>query len=100
MVAGHGALAPGRIIITPASQVVLLDGIYGAALERLNLSRPALWSTLGVLALPFAGANRFDRRSDVMQTALCALTLALGRQADGVPSQAELSALVGRGSDR
>jgi len=32
-----GSLAPGRIIITPAGQVVLLDAIYGESLERLQL---------------------------------------------------------------
>jgi hypothetical protein len=90
----HGALGPGRIIVTPASQVVLLDGIYAAALERLNLSRRALWSTLGILALPFAGASRFDAHSDIMQTALCAASLALGRHTDEIPSQPGLSSLV------
>ena len=57
----HGALAAGRIVVTPAAQLVLLDNIYGSALERLNLSRAALWSSLGVLSLPFAGASRFDQ---------------------------------------
>lgn len=90
----HGALAPGRIVVTPAAQIVLLDGIYGSALERLNLSRAALWNSLGVLSLPFAGASRFDRRSDVMQAALCAVTLALGRQIDEAPTQGSLSGLV------
>jgi len=90
----HGALAPGRIVVTPAAQIVLLDGIYGEAIERLSLSRAALWSSLGVLSLPFAGGSRFDRRSDVMQAALCAVTLALGRQIDDVPTQGSLSALV------
>ncbi|HEY0873280.1 MAG TPA: PEGA domain-containing protein [Vicinamibacterales bacterium] len=90
----HGALAAGRIVVTPAAQLVLLDNIYGSALERLNLSRAALWSSLGVLSLPFAGASRFDRRSDVMQASLCAATLALGRTIDDVPTQASLSALV------
>jgi hypothetical protein len=35
----HGTLAPGCVIVTPAGQVVLLDAIYGEALERLQLTR-------------------------------------------------------------
>src|SRR5262245_39940872 len=33
----HGALAPGRVTITPEGQIVLLDSIYGEPLERLQL---------------------------------------------------------------
>src|SRR5260221_1813375 len=39
----HGALAPGRIVITPAAQIVLVDAIYGEALERMQLTRKRLW---------------------------------------------------------
>ena len=40
----HGALAPGRVMITPAGQLVLLDSIYADPLERLKLTRRRLWS--------------------------------------------------------
>lgn len=75
----HGAVAPGRIIITPTSQVVLLDPLYGEALERLRLNRHTLWMTLSIMSPPAAGAPRFDARLDVGQVALAALALALGR---------------------
>lgn len=90
----HGALAPGRLLVTPASQVVLLDGIYAAALERLNLSRSAMWSNLGLLASPFAGAPRFDRQSDVVQVACSALVLAIGRPLEGTGAASTLAPLV------
>jgi serine/threonine protein kinase len=90
----HGAVDPGRILVTGASQIVLLDGIYGAALERLNLSRSAMWTQLGILAPPFAGAPRFDRQSDVAQAALCALALAVGRVVDGPGDTALLAPFV------
>ena len=75
----HGLLSPGRVIVTPVSQIVLLDAIYAPAVERLNLNRRALWASLGVLASPVAGINRLDRQSDVLQACLCALVLATGR---------------------
>ncbi len=90
----HGALAPGRIIITPNSQVVLLDSIYGSALERLNLSRQALWTSLGIMSAPVPGAAPLDRHTDVAQVALCALLLAAGRPLDNTATIDGLRALV------
>src|SRR5687767_13875743 len=75
----HGALAAGRIIITANSQVVLLDSIYGGALARLNLSRQVLWTSLGIMAPPAAGAGQLESDTDVGQIALCAMLLAAGR---------------------
>jgi hypothetical protein len=84
----HGALAPGRILVTGAGQIVLLDGIYGAALERLNLSRVSMWTNFGILSQPFVGAPRFDRQADLRQAGLCGLMLAVGSavSAPGDPS--------------
>lgn len=78
----HGLVSPGRLLVTPASQVVLLDSIYAAAVERLNLNRSALWTTLGLLASPVAGAARLDRQTDVIQAALSALIMATGKTLD------------------
>ena len=89
----HGALAPGRIIITPNSQVVLLDSIYGSALERLNLGRRTLWTSFGIMAPP-VGAAPLDRFTDVSQVALCALLLAAGRPLDDAANADALRSLV------
>jgi hypothetical protein len=75
----HGLVSPGRLLVTPSSQLVLLDSIYASAVERLNLNRSALWTTLGLLASPVAGATRLDRQSDVIQAALTALVMATGK---------------------
>ena len=90
----HGALAPERIVVTNTSQIVLLDSIYAVALERLNLSRYAMWSTLGILAPPFVGAPRFDRQMDLTQAALCALVVAVGRPLEGSGDPSSLGPLV------
>lgn len=90
----HGAVAPGRIIVTPNSQVVLLDSIYGAAIERLNLSRRALWTSFGILTPPMAGAAPINPCTDVAQVALCALLLGVGRPLDARAGIAGLAPLV------
>jgi hypothetical protein len=89
----HGLVSPGRVLVTPAAQIVLLDAIYAASIERLNMNRTVLWSTLGVLASPAAGATRLDRQTDVVQAALCALMLATGKSVD-VGEPAALAPLV------
>lgn len=90
----HGAVAPGRIIVTPNAQVVLLDSIYGAAIERLGLGRQSLWTSFGVMAPPMAGAIPVDPCMDVAQMALCALLLAAGRPLDGAAHISVLATLV------
>lgn len=75
----HGTIAPGRIALTPSGQVVLLDCIYADALDRLRLSRQALWSSLAIAAPVTAGGARFDRITDLRQVSLAALAIALGR---------------------
>ncbi|HJR61263.1 MAG TPA: hypothetical protein VJ813_17760, partial [Vicinamibacterales bacterium] len=90
----HGTVAPGRIVITPTAQIVLLDGIYGAALERLNLKRAVVWTSLGIIAPPSAGPIRFDRQTDIGQAAICGLFLALGHQADRTSDSSSLARLA------
>jgi hypothetical protein len=75
----HGALGPGRIVVTPAGQVVLLDWMYGHTLERVRLDRHRLWRQFGVAMPPAAGASRFDAGVDVAQAALAAVTIVMGR---------------------
>ena len=88
----HGALGPGRTMLTPAGQVVLLDGIFGDALSRLGYSRTRLWNEFAIAMPPAAGPARFDASADIAQAALCAVMLVLGRPLahdeypDAVPS--------------
>ena len=88
----HGALAPGRIVVTTDGRVVVVDAIYAEALERLQLTRKRLWSELRLAFPSTAGAPRFDKAADLTQAALTAAALMIGRPLredeypDGLPA--------------
>src|SRR3954470_24832297 len=75
----HGTIAAGRVLFTPAGQLVLLDAIYAAPLERLQFTRQRLWSEFGVAVAPSAGAVRFDVTADITQAAVLAASMIVGR---------------------
>ena len=75
----HGAIGPGRIVVTTTGQVILLDWVYAQALERLRLNRDRLWRELGLATPVSAGVGRFDARADVGQAALTAVMIVIGR---------------------
>ena len=83
----HGALAAGRVMITPAGQVLLLDAMYAEPLERLQLTRKRLWSELRLAFAPAAGLVRFDKAADLSHCAMVAAALIVGRplRADEYP---------------
>jgi hypothetical protein len=85
----HGAISAGRVVITPAGQVVLLDAVFGSALQCLNFGRRRLWDELDIATRPGAGPVRFDAGADIAQVALTALMLVIGRpvQADEYPDR-------------
>ena len=75
----HGAVAPGRITLTASGQVVLLDTLFGQALDRVQYNRPRLWAEFG-LAMPAGGGPlKFDRTADISQASLAAMMIVLGR---------------------
>ncbi len=75
----HGAIGPGRIVVTTTGQVILLDWMYAQALERLRLNRDRLWRELGLATPVSAGVGRFDASADVGQAALTAVMIVIGR---------------------
>jgi serine/threonine-protein kinase len=76
----HGALGPERIILTADANAVVVEHVFGSALEQLRISHERYWSELRI-PLPMAGGlPRFDRRADVTQIGALALALILGRQ--------------------
>ena len=75
----HGTISPGRTILTPAGQVVLLDAAFGGALGRLHYSRRRLWIEFGIALPPSAGPPRLDESADVAQCAMAAVMLVTGR---------------------
>jgi len=52
----HGAVGPGRMVLTPLGQIVLMDGLFGAALDRLQFTPCRLWREFGI-AMPVSAAR-------------------------------------------
>ncbi|HEX9367148.1 MAG TPA: PEGA domain-containing protein [Vicinamibacterales bacterium] len=88
----HGAIAPGRVMVTPAGQLVLLDSIYADPLERLKLTRRRLWSELRLAFPSSAGGARFDKAADLGHATMVAAAFGVGRPLrdddypDGIPA--------------
>jgi hypothetical protein len=83
----HGAVAPGRLTLTPDGEVVVLDSLFGQALERLQFNRRRLWTKFQIAMSPAAGPARFDFAADVSQASLAAMMIVVGRmlREDEVP---------------
>jgi PEGA domain-containing protein len=75
----HGALSAERIVITPASRIVIVEHVLGSALEQLRFSHERYWKELRIALPRSAGLPRFDHRADVTQLGVVALSLILGR---------------------
>src|SRR5689334_22222145 len=75
----HGAVAAGRIMITPAGQILMLDAIYAEPLEKLQLTRKRLWTELRLAFPPTAGLARFDKAADLSAAVMVAASLIVGR---------------------
>ena len=75
----HGAVGPERMLITPKGRVVVADYVLGAAIERLDYTRPRLWREFRIPLTAGKGLPKLDDRADVMQVGMTALALLLGR---------------------
>jgi hypothetical protein len=75
----HGAIAPGRLLLSRSGRIVLLDALYGDALERLAWPPARLWRELGVAGPVVAADAAPGRVGDLSQVGLTALMLLLGR---------------------
>jgi hypothetical protein len=75
----HGAIAPGRLLLTPSGHIVLVDGLYGDALERIAWPSDRLWRELGIAAPLNPSSARPGRMGDVSQAGVAALMMLLGR---------------------
>lgn len=88
----HGAIAPGRLLLTRTGHIVLLDPLYSEVVERLAWSRARLWRGLG-LAMPGGQSTaRLTAGLDVSQAVLTALMLLLGRPLRGREQPDDLEA--------
>ena len=75
----NGAIAPERLVITPAGRLIVVEYVLGAALEQLAYSRARYWRELAVALPGSVGSPQFDARADVTQIGAVALALILGR---------------------
>ena len=77
----HGALTADRIMVTRDGRLIIREHVLGSALGRLGLSEARLWADLGVVVSPTnQPVPSLDCRTDVVQVALIALSLMLGRR--------------------
>jgi hypothetical protein len=91
----HGALAADRIVVTPEGRLVIVEHVLGSALERLNFAADRLWADLRIAVAPSATqAPKLDARTDVVQLALIAVTLLLGRPLRPAETPSYISVLL------
>ncbi len=76
----HGLLAPERIVIAADRHVVITDYIFADAVSALQLPAERLWEEFGLVPVPGADSGVFRQRGDVVQLAVIALSLGLGRR--------------------
>lgn len=88
----HGALTPDRIVLTSDGRLIIIEHVLGAAIEQLHFSPRQLWQELGIVGRPAPyGVSKLDSRADVVQLALVALSVLLGRRitADEYPTRVD-----------
>jgi hypothetical protein len=104
---GHGVLTPDRIVLTPDSHLVIVEHALGPAIERLHWSPWRLWQNFGIVSADNEGGSVpvMHARTDVVQLALIAMSIVIGRNVCSHDYQERLDALFeefatqsGRGS--
>ena len=90
----HGAIAAERLIVTPGARLIVVEHVMGSALEQLRFSQERYWRELRVAVPRSGGMPRFDRRADVTQLGVVALSLILGRRLQDEEGPSHLGDLV------
>lgn len=75
----HGTLGPGRIVLTQDGRVIVLEAVFGQAIERLQFNRSRLWLEFGLAAPGGDGPVRLDTAADIAQASLVAMMIVIGR---------------------
>ena len=75
----HGTVGPERVIVTPHARLVVVEYVFGSAIEQLRLSNKQYWEDLRVPLQKTFGMPHLDRRTDVTQVGATALALVIGR---------------------
>jgi len=90
----HGALTPERIVVTREGRLVVVEHVLAGAIEALRWSPAQVRMDLG-LAVPVDGDSlKFDARLDVIQLALVALSLLIGRRLEAADYPQHAPALL------
>lgn len=96
----HGALGPERLVITPQGRVVVIEHVFGSALEALQYGRERLWRDFRVATPPSPGLPRMTPRTDAVQVGLITLALVLGRRLEANEFPDRLTTLVDEAGER
>ena len=85
----HGAITLDRLVLTAEGRLMVREHMVGSSIERLQPSAATLWSQFGLIAPTSPGIVSLGPRCDVVQMALAALSLMMGRRiaADEYPRQ-------------
>lgn len=75
----HGTLGPGRIVLSQDGRVIVLESVFGEAIERLRFNRSRLWLEFGLATPAENGPVRLDMAADVAQASLVAMMIVIGR---------------------
>jgi hypothetical protein len=75
----HGALAPERLMFTSDARLMVVEHVFGAAIERLGFDQERCWKDLRAPLPVVDGKVKIDRRADTTQIGAVALSLLLGR---------------------
>ena len=90
----HGAIAAERLIVNAGARLIVVEHVMGSALEQLRFSQERYWRELRVAVPRSGGMARFDRRADVTQLGVVALSLILGRRLQDEEGPSRLGDLV------
>ena len=91
---GHGALTANRIIVAPDGQLVIVEHVIGPAIASVGLSVQRRRSALGLAVGDADAGLGIDGRADVVQLALAALSVVLGRPVDAADYPAGIQRLL------
>ena len=90
----HGALTPERIVVTREGRLVIVEHVLGSAIESLHLPAHRIRAELGLAVPADANPVKFDARLDVIQLALVALSLLVGRRLEATEYPQNAAALL------
>jgi hypothetical protein len=85
----HGAITLDRLVLTAEGRLMVREHMIGSSIERLQPSAATLWTQFGLIAPASPGIVSLGPRCDVVQMAIAALSLMMGRRvaADEYPRQ-------------